>query len=229
MLSCHLVLLRRDIVASSAAIISLDVYRIACMSLSATSDMHYSLQALAAERPVHAWQATSQESLEASSAADSSGTDAAAEGAADQNGGHEQPCCSSGAYRVQLAADESAGTVHLMLHCGPMDTAASGQHDGSRAEGTQRRHLEQEEAVLKSGGPDRPSSGLLLQSATSGSVPEQQQQQEGGGQQRLAWLRGVRNEVRAGVVALTERAACCEGAPDNEPEVRRVRAYQSTR
>jgi hypothetical protein len=155
------------------------------------------------------WQAITHERQEDRGiAASSSVVDRAPASAAIQHisASKEQPSRSGeDACSVQLVADEAAGSVRLSLHC-----------EGSAAEGTLRRQMEQEEAVRKAGGPDRPSGVEERQAARSG--------QAACDDERQGRLCRARAEVRAGVVALTERAACCEGAPDNEPEVRRVRA-----
>ena len=102
---------------------------------------------------------------------------------------------------VELSVDEAAGSVSVALHL----RLPAGQQAGVHP----RRVSEGDEAAVS-----------LLERAEEGRTAEASCQ----GRERQCHedLAHAREAVRAGVVALLERAACLEGVPDNEPEVRGV-------
>lgn len=124
---------------------------------------------------------------------------------------HDEEPSSSGYCGLTLAVDEAAGWVSVQLTA--RDVAAEGRASLGNA-ASSRGRLEQEERVRKAGGPDRP----LLAEGLCGAGLGKCFPSRSGDAARM------RQDVRAAVVALTERAACLEGSATNEPEIRKVGA-----
>lgn len=95
---------------------------------------------------------------------------------------------------VELSVDETAGSVSVRLNLRPP--------------AEQRAH---------------PCRVREAEEAGARPVEPAEEGSQGREQQHDGELAQARQEVRAGVISLLERAACLEGVPDNEPEVRMVR------
>ena len=129
-----------------------------------------------------------------------------ARAAAAQDLGREAEDVSSSCsrYKIELAVDEVAGSVSVRLQA----RATPGQEAGVVHR-------------CRSGGGEAAAARPLEpaeEGRTAGAGLQRRERQEHGE------LARARQGVRAGVVALLERAACLEGVPDNEPEVRGVRS-----
>jgi glucose/arabinose dehydrogenase len=120
---------------------------------------------------------------------------------------------SSSAVRVEMRSDEAAGRVIVSIRAEGVQLAA-GQ------ETPLRRQLEQEELERKYSSPDRPpgTEGSRMQKAPPRAADASSARSPA---QRLPRARALM-ELREGVIALTERAACLEGLASNDPEVRKV-------
>ena len=151
---------------------------------------------------------------EASSRSDPSGRT----GASDH---HPSAAASFSGIQVSLVPDEAVGRVTVTFL--RRNSTAEGELISGREQQPLAAVLQQEEAERKFSSPDRPQGmePLNVSRAEGPKVPTSPWAAEQAEQAGVHVLR----ELREGVVALTERAACLEGpdgAADNQPEVHKV-------
>lgn len=152
-----------------------------------------------------------QEASSSSSRSDSSGRS----GASDH---HPSAAASFSCIQVSLVPDEAIGRVTVTFL--RRNSTAEGELISGREQQPLAAVLQQEEAERKFSSPDRPQGmePLNVSRAEGPKVPTSPWAAEQAGEHVL-------RELREGVVALTERAACLEGpdgAADNQPEVHKV-------